>query len=293
MMHRPLRVLSAIAFATDFATVSVAYFFAYFLRFRFEIVPLTKGIAPLGVYLSFLPVALALWFAASWANGLYQPHRKHSLIDEALAVAKSGSLATLFLIALTFFYRDYSFSRVMLLLFWGTSILLASIGRTGIIVAVRVRRRRGYDVSQAIIVGAGELGRTVAQKIAELPQLGLRVVGFVDDTAPAAAPERTGRPVSRPDRRPPRARADPQGRPGLFRASPRVARGPRARPGPARAGDGRHPDRPRHPPVRHAARGPREPGRHPDDQSRLRPRSPAGTRRSSAPATSSSPSSAC
>jgi Undecaprenyl-phosphate glucose phosphotransferase len=186
-MHRPLRVLSAIAFASDFATVSVAYFLAYFLRFRFEIVPLTKGIAPLEVYLSFLPVALALWFAASWANGLYHPHRKHSLIDEALAVAKSGSLATLFLIALTFFYRDYSFSRVMLLLFWATSILLASVGRTGIIVAVRVRRRHGFNVSRAIIVGAGELGHTVAQKIAELPQLGLRVAGFVDDTPPAAA----------------------------------------------------------------------------------------------------------
>jgi len=194
MMHRPLRALSAIAFVTDFATVSVAYFLAYFLRFRFEIVPLTKGIAPLGVYLSFLPIALALWFYASWANGLYHPHRKHFFIDEALAVAKSGSLATLFLIALTFFYRDYSFSRVMLLLFWGTSIVLASAGRAGIIVALRVSRRRGYNVSQALIVGAGELGQTVAAKIKELSQLGLRVAGFVDDVPPAAAP---GAPTAR------------------------------------------------------------------------------------------------
>jgi Undecaprenyl-phosphate glucose phosphotransferase len=188
MMHRPLRILSAIAFASDFAAVSVAYFLAYFLRFRFEIVPLTKGIAPLGTYLSFLPIALALWFYASWANGLYHPHRKHFFIDEALAVAKSGSIATLILIALTFFYRDYSFSRVMLLLFWGTSILLASVGRACIIVAVRVRRRHGFNLSEAIIVGGGELGRTVAQKIAELPQLGLRVAGFVDDAAPTAVP---------------------------------------------------------------------------------------------------------
>jgi len=187
-MHRPLRVLSAIAFASDFAAVSVAYFLAYFLRFRFEIVPLTKGIAPLEVYLSFLPFALALWFYASWANGLYHPHRKHFFIDETLAVAKSGSLATFFLIALTFFYRDYSFSRVMLLLFWGTSILLASLSRAGIIATVRMRRRRGYNMSQAIIVGGGELGQAVAQKIAELPQIGLRVAGFVDDEAPPAAP---------------------------------------------------------------------------------------------------------
>jgi hypothetical protein len=69
MMHRPLRILSASAFASDFVTVSVAYFLAYFLRFRFEIVPVVKGFAPLGVYLSFLPMALALWICASWANG--------------------------------------------------------------------------------------------------------------------------------------------------------------------------------------------------------------------------------
>jgi FlaA1/EpsC-like NDP-sugar epimerase len=187
MMHRPLRVLSAIVLLCDLATVSVAYVLAYLLRFQFEVVPITKGFAPFGVYLSFLPVALLLWTLASSANGLYAPQRKHSFIDESLAVAKSGSLATLFLLALTFFYRDYSFSRVMLLLFWGTSIFLAALGRVVVILTVRWRHRHGHNVSAALIVGAGSLGQAVAQKIAGMPQLGLRVAGFVDDTAPAAA----------------------------------------------------------------------------------------------------------
>jgi Undecaprenyl-phosphate glucose phosphotransferase len=196
-MKKPQQILSALCLASDLVTVSAAYLFAYFLRFRFEIVPVTKGFAPLGVYLSFLPVALFLWVFASTANSLYAPQRKHSLIDEVLAVAKAGSLATLFLIALTFFYREYSFSRVMLLLFWGASILLASVGRAAIIVAVRNRRRMGFNVSPVLIVGAGALGQTVAQKIRELPQLGLRVAGFVDDAGPSAhngaAPRMLGR----------------------------------------------------------------------------------------------------
>src|SRR3990172_2069530 len=118
MVQKPLRVLSAIAFVSDLATVSVAYLLAYLLRFRFEIVPVTKGIARLEVSLSFLPVALALWVAASAVNGLYAPQRRLSRTDEFFSVAKAGSVATLLLISLTFFYRDYSFSRVMLLLFW-------------------------------------------------------------------------------------------------------------------------------------------------------------------------------
>ena len=78
MVYKPLRVLAAIAFASDLVTVSVAYLLAYLLRFRFEIVPVTKGIAPLETYLSFLPVALALWIGASAVNGLYAPQRRLS-----------------------------------------------------------------------------------------------------------------------------------------------------------------------------------------------------------------------
>jgi Undecaprenyl-phosphate glucose phosphotransferase len=185
MMHKPLRILSAIVFVSDLVSVSAAYLLAYFLRFRFEIVPVTKGIAPLGIYLNFLPVALALWFAASWANGLYAPQRRLSRTDEFFAVAKAGSIATLLLIAMTFFYREYSFSRVMLLLFWAASILLASSGRALLVIAVRARRRRGHNLSPALIVGAGTLGQTIARTIAGMPQLGMHVAGFVDDLDPA------------------------------------------------------------------------------------------------------------
>ncbi|HWR98790.1 MAG TPA: undecaprenyl-phosphate glucose phosphotransferase [Candidatus Methanoperedens sp.] len=194
MVHKPLRVLAAIAFVSDFVTVSAAYLLAYLLRFRFEIVPVTKGIAPLEIYLNFLPVALALWFAASWANGLYAPQRRLSRTDELFSVAKAGSVATLLLVALTFFYRDYSFSRVMLLLFWATSILLASSGRALIVIAVRARRRRGLNLSPALIVGAGDLGQTIARTIAGMPQLGMRVAGFVDDL-PAAPGKPAGPPL--------------------------------------------------------------------------------------------------
>jgi Undecaprenyl-phosphate glucose phosphotransferase len=187
MVYKPLRVLAAIAFASDLVTVSVAYLLAYLLRFRFEIVPVTKGVAPLEAYLAFLPVALALWVGASAVNGLYAPQRRLSRTDEFFSVAKAGSVATLLLVSLTFFYRDYSFSRVMLLLFWVASILLASLGRALIVIAVRMRRRRGYSVSPALIVGAGDLGQTIARTIAGLPQLGMRVVGFVDDLPPAPA----------------------------------------------------------------------------------------------------------
>jgi Undecaprenyl-phosphate glucose phosphotransferase len=183
-MKRPLQIHSAISLVTDMLAVTLAFFFSYFLRFKLEIIPLTKGIPPIKVYLYLLPVALVLWALVSAVNGLYAGQRKNSFFVEFASVAKSGFLATLILISLTFFYRDHTFSRVMLALFWGISIILTGAARAIIIYQLKSRYRKGLGLRSVLIVGAGPLGQIVYQKIHELPQLGFKVIGFADDEEP-------------------------------------------------------------------------------------------------------------
>ena len=183
-MKKPLQKHSALALLVDCLTVSFAYLFAYFLRFTLEVVPVVKGVPGLSIYLPLLPIVLLIWIFFSSGSKLYSSLRKNSYFDEFIAVARSGSLATLILIALTFFYREYSFSRVMLMLFWGTSITLTSLARGFIIYQIKTRHQRGLNLQPVLIIGAGALGQIVAQKITELPQLGFRIAGFVDDHDP-------------------------------------------------------------------------------------------------------------
>jgi Undecaprenyl-phosphate glucose phosphotransferase len=183
-MKRPLQIHSAVSLFSDVLSVSAGYALAYFLRFHVQIVPVTKGIPPFTIYLSLLPVVLILWLLTSAGGGLYSAQRKNSTFDEFFAVARAGSLATLTLVALTFFYRDYTFSRAMLILFWACSILISSASRAAIIHFLKVRYEKGHGLQSVLIVGAGPLGEIVAQKIHELPQLGFRVTGFADDEAP-------------------------------------------------------------------------------------------------------------
>ncbi len=183
-MKRPLQIHSAQSLLADLSAVTLSFFLSFYLRFHLEIIPLTKGIPPLKVYLAILPIILAVWVLVSAGTGLYAPQRKNSYFDEFLSIFRAGSLTLLVIISLTFFYRDYTFSRAMLVLFWGISICLTTAARGQIIYFTKARYRKGEGLVSVLVVGAGALGQIVAQKIGELPQLGFRVTGFADDEEP-------------------------------------------------------------------------------------------------------------
>ena len=74
-----------------------------------------------------------------------------------------------------------SFSRVWVGL-WLVSGLLASVAaRVSIRLVLRSLRRRGRNLRHIAIVGAGTLGRRIAERLAEASWAGFRVVGFFDD----------------------------------------------------------------------------------------------------------------
>jgi exopolysaccharide biosynthesis polyprenyl glycosylphosphotransferase len=70
------------------------------------------------------------------------------------------------------------------IVWWGTlTIGLIWLARVAIDAAWRLLRRRGIDTTNVLIVGAGESGQMVLEKIRHAPELGYRVRGFVDDRA--------------------------------------------------------------------------------------------------------------
>jgi len=111
-------------------------------------------------------------------------HRRHAalLMDEVYRLFGAVSVATLLTIAfVSFVLRDtLQIQRMMLLLAWAFGIITLTLGR---IVHGRVQRalqRRGIGAERVLIVGTGEVGRMIVQKIQHTPGLGYRVAGFVE-----------------------------------------------------------------------------------------------------------------
>lgn len=175
--HQIIQLLFALA---DALGIGVAWLLSYYIRFSSGIIPVYRGIPPFKIYAALLVMVIPTWLLLFKFNRLYSLKRGESIIDEIINIFRGGSLATILLISFTFFYREYTFSRVVIILFWVIGLTLCSINRAILHNALKALRRRGINIKRILIVGTGKLAEIVRDKIHQFPGLGLRVEGFVD-----------------------------------------------------------------------------------------------------------------
>ena len=190
MIKNSTRRIAALFLISDLATTLAALVAAYVLRFRAEILPVTKGVPDAGTYYRLFPLIAVLWPIVYYFYGLYSVRRHRSRIEEGFAVLVATGLATLLLTGLATFYRGFSYSRLVLLLFFAADVLFVFAGRTVIRRYLEEAWRHGFGVRQVLVVGAGRLGRAVIDKLAEHPEAGLRAVAMLDDGERAGEPYR-------------------------------------------------------------------------------------------------------
>ena len=171
--------------AGDAAAAALALIAAYALRFWSGLIPVPLGVPPLEPYLFLVLPLLPLHALALRVVGLYEYRHERTKADEAFIVVQGVSLATLLLAASTFFIRNFSYSRWVILFFWGLDVVSVYGVRLLIREIVRGLRRHGRFVRRALVVGGGPLGQEVVRRLRGHPEFGVRVVGYLDDRWPA------------------------------------------------------------------------------------------------------------
>jgi Undecaprenyl-phosphate glucose phosphotransferase len=76
---------------------------------------------------------------------------------------------------------------VVIVYFWIFSIAGVSFARYAFREALRVARRRGYNLRYALVVGGGELAAGVVRRLKARPDTGIQILGLVGDDTRAAA----------------------------------------------------------------------------------------------------------
>ncbi len=196
MLKAHSRLLEQLMLVADLVLVAGCWLLAYVLRFYVLSFPRLRfrDIPPLEPYLLLLVPILIVWGVSFRAFDLYRPRRIGSHLSEARDIGKASSMGALVLVAvMTFFFREYDFSRVVIVYFWVLSIGLVWFSRAAFREVLRFARRHGYNQRYAVVVGSGELATAVAQRIEQRPDVGIQILGVVsDEKEPTGGPRRLG-----------------------------------------------------------------------------------------------------
>lgn len=115
-------------------------------------------------------------------RGLYKVRLTGTWFRQAWTIASSATLGLAVLITYYFIFQPPSSSRLLVPFVWAVAILVLSLGRLIVSVAMGMLYRLGLGETRLLVVGSGRLGKLIMQHIAANPNLGYSIVGFLHDT---------------------------------------------------------------------------------------------------------------
>lgn len=198
MLQETARRQTATLIVADILATFLALAAAWFCRFELRIIPVTKGIPETSGYLRLLPILAILWPVVYSFHGLYRPRRGRSRSEEAVVIFSATVLSVVLLAGIATFYRAFSYSRLVLLIFFACDVVFVVAERFLIRNFWAARWRRGIGVKRAVIVGAGRLGRAVADRLVDRPEAGMVAVALLDDSPARQKENYRGLPIPGP-----------------------------------------------------------------------------------------------
>jgi exopolysaccharide biosynthesis polyprenyl glycosylphosphotransferase len=188
-MSRYPRWLIPTVILSDAVLINAAFLLAYVARYRLQLFrPVEPEFDnPIDVYYPFMIVLTILLIAAYQIDNVYVPRRLGMWLDQMSRIVRSTMIAMLIMIGITFIYQPFFYSRLIYLYATILIVLLLALGRFLWGAVLDQLRKRGFGVSRVLIVGAGDVGRTVIRTVMAQPEFGYRIVALVDDHVESGA----------------------------------------------------------------------------------------------------------
>jgi exopolysaccharide biosynthesis polyprenyl glycosylphosphotransferase len=122
----------------------------------------------------------ALVIAANAARGMYRPRLRAELLEDLRGVVAATSLAAMAVLTLRALLTDPSDLTAQVIRPWAFATVYVAAGRVALHWSQTQARRHGEALRPTLVVGAGRIGRLMAKRLLEHPELGLRPIGFLD-----------------------------------------------------------------------------------------------------------------
>lgn len=180
MLKKHGQLFITIAIFFDSIVISFSWLAAFYIHFKTSFGPTPRHATPeIEIYfLALIPVWI-VFMSSIRVCGLYQPQRGKPLSENFFNIIKVTLLSVLVLAAITFFYREGSFSRFVAVYFFCLVTIMMVVSHLLIHIVLKKIRSLGYNVRHVLIAGTGDLAQSVAEKIDIHSEYGLNIIGFL------------------------------------------------------------------------------------------------------------------
>ena len=174
---------------SDAAMTFLAFWLAFYLRFALFVEYFDPNAALAFERYEFLIYAMPwIWLAIFALNGLYIKDNLLGGTREYSIVFRSASEGFLLIVLAGFLGPTLLIARGWLLMTWIITFLFVALARFLLRRVVYSLRRYGFFLTPAVIVGANQEGRWLAEQLLHWNTSGFHLVGFVDKKVPETFP---------------------------------------------------------------------------------------------------------
>jgi exopolysaccharide biosynthesis polyprenyl glycosylphosphotransferase len=179
------RLYITVLILSDAVMTFLAFWLAYYLRFEWFVQYFaSSAIISFEQYRFLLYAMPLLWLVIFVINGLYVKDILLGGTREYSRVLRSASAGFLVIVLAGFLQPTLIIARGWLLLTWGITFFFVAGARFALRRQVYSLRKHGYFLTPAVIVGANQEGRWLAEQLLRWETSGLHIVGFVDKKEP-------------------------------------------------------------------------------------------------------------
>jgi exopolysaccharide biosynthesis polyprenyl glycosylphosphotransferase len=174
---------------SDAVMTFVAFRLAYYFRFEL-LVPIfaRDAFVSFATYRFLLYSVPFLWLVIFALNGLYAKDNLLGGTREYSNVFRSASEGFLLIVIAGFLGPNLIIARGWLLMTWVFTFFFVAVARFSLRRVVYSLRKHGFFLTAAVIVGANQEGRWLAEQLLKWETSGLHLVGFVDKKTPVTFP---------------------------------------------------------------------------------------------------------
>jgi exopolysaccharide biosynthesis polyprenyl glycosylphosphotransferase len=168
-------------FVGDGAVVGISAILAYYTRFYMNIVPVKYGIPPITDYLSAMPVIIVVFLLAFNYAGLYTLERGRSRFDEFVSVLTAAAASMIILVSITFFVRNVTFSRVVIMHLWAISSIILGAWRLLYRHTYNSLSRKEIIIQKIGLIGATDISKILIERLNREYGSGYKIAGVIDN----------------------------------------------------------------------------------------------------------------